>query len=395
MTASRKNPLRFLTVIIAALIIGACGGGSGSPPSVSPPPPPPPPPPPQTVAISVGDAQILEGNSGTSNLVFPVTLDNATTDDVTVDYATSDDSATAGDDYTSTSGVVTVVAGSVASEILVAVAGDTNPEGDERLTVVLTNTSANARLAVTIGTGVILEDDGAPQPLRGAELNDTGVTQCANGATNALACNTTSVGTDEYPEQDAEHGRDLTARTDIDGRAGFAFTKLDATGAPLADQAVDYSIEPWACVRDNVTGLTWEVKTDLDGPGDADWTYSWYASDRFGAATTVGDPGIGDCGSEGACDTERYAESVNRAVVCGFFDWRLPTRRELLSLVDYSVASGALIDSNYFPNTREAGYWTSTPSLLAGAWTVSMASGDSAAEWSFESLPVRLVRGGF
>src|SRR5262245_37316990 len=73
------------------------------------------------------------------------------------------------------------------------------------------------------------------------------------------------------------------------GHRGFAFTKVDAAGEPLADQTQPYATEPWDCVRDEVTALVWEIKTDDGGLRDKDWTYTWYNS-----------TGINDGGSPGA-----------------------------------------------------------------------------------------------
>lgn len=86
-------------------------------------------------------------------------------------------------------------------------------------------------------------------------LNDTGITQCADGATNGLTCPVT-----DYPDQDAQYGRDFEVNDDSDGHAGFSFTKLDEKGNELLANATN-----WSCVKDNVTGLIWEVKQGGNG----------------------------------------------------------------------------------------------------------------------------------
>jgi len=78
----------------------------------------------------------------------------------------------------------------------------------------------------------------------------------------------------DYPGQDASYGRDVTQDNDADGHAGFSFTKLDSDGSVLPANAVNRS-----CVRDNVTGLVWEVKSNDGGLRDRSWTYSWYNPD--------------------------------------------------------------------------------------------------------------------
>src|SRR5205085_12293261 len=57
--------------------------------------------------LSVSDARVVEGNSGTANEVFTVTLANASQSVVSVDFSTADDNALAGVDYTARSGVLT------------------------------------------------------------------------------------------------------------------------------------------------------------------------------------------------------------------------------------------------------------------------------------------------
>ena len=110
-------------------------------------------------------------------------------------------------------------------------------------------------------------------------LNDTGLDWWADGDTNFLTSPPAG-----YPGQDASHGRDATQDNDADGHAGFSFTKLDANGKALAASAAT-----WSCVRDNVTGLIWEAKTDDGGLRDKDWTYTWYNPDP---ATNGGSAGL-------------------------------------------------------------------------------------------------------
>ena len=115
------------------------------------------------VSISIADATVTEGNSGTANAVFAVTLGAASPNTVTVDYATFDGSATAPDDYATTSGTLTFTPGQTAKQILVPVNGDTTVEANEIFTVNLTNPS-NASIAGTgIGTGTITNDDSPPR----------------------------------------------------------------------------------------------------------------------------------------------------------------------------------------------------------------------------------------
>ncbi|MBK8639209.1 MAG: DUF1566 domain-containing protein [Chromatiaceae bacterium] len=218
-------------------------------------------------------------------------------------------------------------------------------------------------------------------------LNDTGIDWCANVNTNYLACPVAG-----YPWQDAEEGRDATQDHDADGHAGFAFTKLDANGGALLAGASD-----WSCVRDNITGLIWEVKTDDGGLRDKDWSYSWYNPDPAANGGSAGYPDRGNnCYDTTRCDTAKFAADVNQAGLCGASDWRLPTVEELLSIVDYSGYSPA-IDSAWFPNTLSSWYWSSSPVAYLDiyAWIVYFDSGTCGyGFYKSDGNPVRLVRGG-
>ena len=101
-------------------------------------------------ALSVADARADEGGT----LSFSVTLDAAATGDVTVDYATADGTATAGADYTATSGTLTFAAGETAKTVEVAALADADAEGDETLTIALSNASG-ATIGTASATGTV------------------------------------------------------------------------------------------------------------------------------------------------------------------------------------------------------------------------------------------------
>jgi YD repeat-containing protein len=181
------------------------------------------------------------------------------------------------------------------------------------------------------------------------KLNDTGITTCSDLNNNNLPCPVTG-----FPNQDAQFGRDKTANNDADGHAGFSFTKISSTGAVLAANATT-----WNCVKDNVTGLMWEVKTDDNGLHDKDNTYSWYNPDNSNNGGDAGYQNYGSCVGS-SCDTNAFVKAVNTAGWCGYKDWRLPSRAELHSIVDYSRYNSS-IDTNYFPNTQSNWYWSASP----------------------------------
>ena len=109
-------------------------------------------------SLSVGDASVLEGNAGTTALVFPITLSAATPLPVTASYATADGTATGGSDFTAASGTVSLRPGQTTATVTVSVIGDINVESDETMTI---NVSAPTNAVIGDGqaTGTITNDD--------------------------------------------------------------------------------------------------------------------------------------------------------------------------------------------------------------------------------------------
>ena len=118
---------------------------------------------PQLPTVSIGDAAGAEGNSGTSNMGFTVSLSEASANPVSVGYATSNGTATAGSDFTAKSGTVTFTPGVTSQLVNVGILGDTTVESIETFTITLTNPSG-ATLAKTTATGTITNDDVAADP---------------------------------------------------------------------------------------------------------------------------------------------------------------------------------------------------------------------------------------
>jgi Calx-beta domain len=118
--------------------------------------------PPVVPAISIDDVTHTEGNSGTTAYTFTVSLDQATTNTVTVDFSTANGSATIADaDYRAASGSLTFNPGETSHTITILVNGDVTVESNENFLVNLSN-AANATIADGQGSGIILNDDAAP-----------------------------------------------------------------------------------------------------------------------------------------------------------------------------------------------------------------------------------------
>ncbi|QQZ28865.1 DUF1566 domain-containing protein [Thiothrix subterranea] len=182
----------------------------------------------------------------------------------------------------------------------------------------------------------------------------------------------------------------------------------------MADQNATYATSPWSCVKDNVTGLIWEVKTDDGKLHDKDDGYTWHSTDN---STNGGFPGykrptlaipggldnvcydatITD--EKKFCNTEAYVARVNTEGWCGSKNWRMPTRSELLSIAIYTDAQPS-IDGSFFPNISQKLYWTSSSDDKGDVQTVSLfnvffssnLSKSSLGPSPNDGLPVMLVR---
>ncbi len=179
-------------------------------------------------------------------------------------------------------------------------------------------------------------------------LNDTGVTICY--APNA-PCDPV-----QHKRQDAIVGRDAAARIVGSGLTtntgkGYTFTKIARNGVVLSDSAVlGDNPGDWACTRDNVTGLTWEVKRD--SPTASRYfraTYSWYDDNALTNGGNPGEENAGSCPIAGRCDSKKYLEDIRATGICGKSNWRLPTVREIFTLLDLGASRANTLDV-FFPN---------------------------------------------
>jgi hypothetical protein len=135
----------------------------------------------QPPTLSVLDATVTEGNSGTTLLGFTIALSSPQTAAVTVSYATANGTAMAGSDYAAASGTVTFNPGETGKAVYVTVYGDTAYEPNETLTLTLSNPVGNATISRGVATGTITNDDAQPS----LSINDVTVTEGDTGSTPA------------------------------------------------------------------------------------------------------------------------------------------------------------------------------------------------------------------
>lgn len=207
-------------------------------------------------------------------------------------------------------------------------------------------------------------------------LSDTGQTTCYN--TSSISACDADPG---FPRQD---GSQVSA---------LSYSKLDAGGNEL-----DAATVVWSCVRDNVTGLIWEAKSSDTGLQGVGHRYAWSNPDTTNnggdAGGTTEAAWCGETLNGQGCTTENYAAAINTLNLCGGADWRLPTQRELLTLL-HSGMNKPAIDTAFFPHTAPDVYWTSVTyaPIPAFAWGVNFGYGAANADYKNRPYRVRLVRG--
>ena len=234
-------------------------------------------------------------------------------------------------------------------------------------------------------------------------INDTGMNRCFDNSQALTNCVST-----DFPDQDASRGRDVHASL-LDkvgsGPGAFDFTKLDQFAGELPDSSTTFS-----CVRDNISGLIWEVKQATSGTlpatqlREAQNSYSWFlTSVNNGEESGFEAPARTSCPSTVNCGLEQYITEVNEANYCGGNNWRVPTHSELSSLLSFAQeGSGSVIIADFFPNTATqlindvVPYWTMQTSVEGGAnafaWAIDMISGKDIGYPKRNLGYVRLVR---
>ncbi len=172
----------------------------------------------------------------------------------------------------------------------------------------------------------------------------------------------------------------------------FDMTRLNQDGS--VNDGKDYAKQPWACVRDNKSGLIWEVKSPSAGLHDINNTYSWYDHNPDSNGGFAGKAKGGTC-SGSDCDTESFAKAANAEKLCGFADWHLPSRFELGTITDESVFfPGPAVPKAFFPESLPGKYWSDTTfkTRRAAAWAWRLDYGNEYVAEKSEALNARLVQ---
>ena len=273
-----------------------------------------------TRTLSVDSPNVVEGDSGTTDLTFTVSLSAKSRHQVSVSYATADGTASAGADYEATRGRLRFAPGETEQTVSVPVLGDARPEGNETFTLRL-RSPTNAEIAGTEGTGTIVNDDTAMMSVEDvqAEEGDDGATDfdftvslspaseievtvdyaTANGTANAgtdyraasgelrFAPGETektvsvSVLGDQRPEVDETFTLTLSSPVNVE------LARAEATGTIVNDDTAQASIAD-ARMDEGDSGMTdLDLTVSLSVAGDLEVTVAYATAD--GTASAGGD----------------------------------------------------------------------------------------------------------
>lgn len=135
-------------IVLAFALFSNCSKNGSSPSQVNPPP----------VKMSINDISMPEGNVGTSQFTFTVSLDHASSQNIMVNYTTTEGFAKANEDFMPATQTINFAANETQKTISVTVTADDLKEGDDDFTVVLTQ-PVNAVINKGTGTAIIQNDD--------------------------------------------------------------------------------------------------------------------------------------------------------------------------------------------------------------------------------------------
>ena len=289
-----------------------------------------------TPTVSINSPSVTEGDSGSKNLTFTVTLNRASTQQVTVDYADAGTgTATSGTDYTAISGgTLTFAVGTTSQTFDVSVTGDTTDEADETVVVTLSN-AANARISTATGTGTITDNDDAPT----LSINSPRVNEGDSGSTNLTFTATLSAASGQQVTvnyADAGTGT-ATAGTDYPTITGGVLTFPVGTTSQTFDVSVtgDTTEEPNETVVAMLSNATNATIATATGTGTI-------VNDDGLPALSINSPRVteGDSGSKNLT----FTVTLNKAGVDQVtVDWAEGTGGTATSGTDYTTITGGTL----------------------------------------------------
>ena len=266
--------------------------------------------------VSIDSPSVTEGDGGSTNLTFTVTLSPASAQQVTVDYTDAGTgTATSGTDYTAiTDATLTFTAGTTSQTFTVAVTGDTTDETDETIVVTLSS-STNATIATGTGTGTITDDDGPT-----VSVNSPSVTEGDSGSTNLTFTATLSATSVQQVTVDYADATTGTATSGTDYTAITGSTLTFAVGA--TSQTFNVSV-----TGDTTDEVDETVVVTLSSPTNATvsstaGTGTGTITDDDGPTVSVNSPSVteGDSGSTNLTFTVTLSAASVQPVTVAYAD---------------------------------------------------------------------------
>ncbi|MCW2275178.1 hypothetical protein M2321_002763 [Rhodoblastus acidophilus] len=354
--------------------------------------------------ISISDVSITEGNSGTKIATF--TVSRTGTAAFTVNYATSNGTATAGGDYIATSGALTFAEGQASQTISVTINGDTTVEPDETFFVTLSNPTNGGALAKAQGVGTISNDDASATPVTfekrvaasiddveqfasgfvyagSSDLELTDDVETTGGTGQTVGIRFTGVNipvgatiTNAYIQFQAKESRtgatSVTIRGDASANAAaFAASTNNVSSRTKTSASVGWTIASWgaigaagvdqrtpdltAIIQQIVSTSGWAAFNSMAFVVTGSGTRTAWAYDGNAAAApllhieyTMGPPAVGDISisnvsiTEGDSGTKAATFTVSRTGTAGFAVNYATADGTATAGGDYVAASGAL-----------------------------------------------------
>ena len=261
----------------------------------------------------------------------------------------------------------------------------------------------NSAGTVTSNEAVLSDVAISVQPTNQTAYTSKTATFSVTAGGTGLAYQWKKNGTDISGATNSSYTTPETTSADIGEALAYSVVVSNAAGtvtsspATLTVSARYSQVSSYAlteCVKDNSTGLVWEGKT-ASGSRLGSITYTNYDStssaQKWVGGSTYANPTQAEI--DASTNSMGYKNAVNTSALCGYTNWRMPTKEELQGIL---ASSGSpRIDTAWFPNTQANYYWSSSPYVgdSGFGWLVSFGDGsvlDSGIR--YYSNHVRLVR---
>ncbi|MDY0102090.1 MAG: Calx-beta domain-containing protein, partial [Lentimicrobium sp.] len=291
--------------------------------------------------ITIGDVTLAEGNSGTTNFSFTVSLSSAVATTVTVDYSTANGTATITDgDYISVAGTLVFSPGQTSKIIVVPINGDNKVESNETFYVNLSNLSSggfDVNLTDNQALGTINNDDATIITIVASDPNASEPSD--NGQFTVFMSNPSDVATviTYSISGSATSGSDFTALT------GTVTIPAGSTSATLNVEVInDALLESPETVIATLTGISsGGANTTIGSPDAATVTIT----DNDAASLSIADVSVDE-----SAGTATFTVLLTGAVQGGFTINYATANNTAIQPGDYTTTSGSL---SFTGNTGE------------------------------------------